>query len=270
MTNTRGMRQEGTSMANIGNYKIIKEISEGGFGRIFQAEHLYLPKKYACLKQNKNDSPDHVELLKLEAMLLWELNEHHSIPHTKDFFKVSTNNYVMVMDYIQGQTIGEMVSTHSRLHPEEACWITERLLGALYYCHYNGVIHSDVKPENVFIEQKKHDIKLIDFGLAAYLPTSRTMPSGYTERYAAPELIAGKPPVPETDLYGAGIVLLYALGGDVSAKRLPPDTPPELIHYCNTLLRYDPAERPNWEKSNPLEALSNLRLKVFGRRHMSS
>jgi serine/threonine protein kinase len=255
-------------MANIGNYRIIKQIGEGGFGRIFQAEHVLLDEK-ACLKQNKDNSPDAVDLLKMEAKLLWKLNEYHSIPGTKDFLEVGKNNCVLVMDFIDGKTLDELVETNSRLHPEEACWITERLLGALHYCHYNGVVHSDVKPENVFIEPKKHDIKLIDFGLAAYRPTRKTTPNGYTPKYAAPELIQGKPPVPETDIYGAGITMLFALGGDIAKKSFPSDTQKPLVDYCERLLRYDPSDRPNWEKENLIERLSDIRMDIFGRRHCS-
>lgn len=255
-------------MANLGNYRIIKQIGEGGFGRIFQAEHILLEEK-ACLKQNKNDSPEDAELLKLEARLLWRLDEHHSIPSTKDFLKVAENNYALAMSYIEGKTVEDYVDSNSRLHPEDACWITERLLGALFYCHYNGVVHSDVKPENVFVEPKKHDIKLIDFGLAAYRPGHSTRPAGYTPRYAAPELKARNPPIPETDLYGAGIVLLYALGGDVDKQSFPKGTPKDIVNFCDRLLRFDPTERPNWEKENPIEMLSDIRKKVFGRRHTS-
>jgi serine/threonine protein kinase len=255
-------------MAQIGNYKIIKQIGEGGFGRIFQAEHILLKEK-ACLKQNKDASKEDADLLCLEARLLWKLDEYHSIPATKDFFKIADNNYVLVLNYIDGKTVDDFVKSNSRIHPEDACWITERLLGALFYCHYNGVIHSDVKPENVFVEPKKHDIKLIDFGLAAYRPKHTTTPIGYTPKYAAPELKQGRPPIPETDIYGAGVVLACALGADIDDKSFHSDTPKEIKDFCNELLRFDPTQRPNWEKNNPLKKLSDIRFQVFGRKHVS-
>lgn len=251
---------------NLKNYRITKQIGEGGFGRIYQAEHILLGEK-ACIKQNKTESPEDAELLRLEAKLLWKLDEHHSIPSTKDFIEINKNNCVLVMSYIEGKTLQELVTTNSRVHPEDACWITERLLEALYYCHYNGIIHSDVKPENVFIEPKKHDIKLIDFGLAAHLPKHTTKPTGYTPKYAAPELKQGKPPIPETDIYGAGIVMAYAIGSDLDRKKFHKDTPTEIADFCNSLLIYDPTKRPCWERNNPLEMLSGIRQKVFGRRH---
>ena len=255
-------------MARVGNYIVKKQIAEGGFGRIFQAEHVYLGEK-ACLKQNTGSSREDVELLKHEAKLLWELDEYHSIPSIKDFFEIDKGSAVIVMKYIDGSTLEDIVKAKGPIHPEDVCWITERLLGALYYSHCRGVIHSDVKPQNVFVEPDKRDIKLIDFGISSYKPISRTKPLGYSPMYAAPELKTNKPPIPETDIYGAGIVMLRALGGDIFKKSFRSDTPEKIVEYCKKLLRYDPFERPNWEKNNPINELSDIRQELFGRRHIS-
>ena len=251
----------------LAHYEILAQIGEGGFGRIFQARHRLLD-ELACLKQNINADPEHVELLRQEGKILWRLYEHHSIPSVKEFCKIDEKNAVLVTTYIDGKTLEETVEKEGRLHPEDTSWIVERLLGALFYCHYNGVVHSDIKPQNLFIEPTKHDIKLIDFGLSVFRPTAKTTPVGTTEMYAAPELLLGKPPIPETDLYGAGIVMLYALGGDLRCKAFPKDTPKELREFCARLLRYDPSERPNWS-SNLFAQLSDARFVAFGRRHMS-
>lgn len=254
-------------MVEVGNYRILKKIGEGGFGRVFQAEHILLGTP-ACIKQNIRGTKRDVALLKYEAGLLWHLDEYHSIPAVKDFIELDSTNAVIVLRWIDGKTLEDTIEKKGPLHPEDACWVTERLLGALFYAHYNGIIHSDVKPENVFVEPKKHDIKLIDFGLASFKPTDKTSPAGYTPRYAAPEIVNGDPPIPETDLYGAGIVMLRVLGGDVAKKSFRTDTPKQIVDFCNDLLRYNPNERPNWERNNPLKRLSDIREEVFGRRHL--
>lgn len=253
-------------MATIGNYHVGKLISKGGFAYIYHAQHMVL-EELACVKQTKTDSKDHGELLRQEAKILWRLNEHHSIPHSKDFMRIKDGSHVMIMDYIDGKTLDSSIPDGTRMHPEDVCSITERLLEALFYCHYKGVIHSDIKPGNVIVEPKKRDIKLIDFGLSVYKPKSSTKPLGYTEAFVAPEILEGKPPVPETDLYGAGIVMLYALGGNPLTKDLPADIPIPIKDFCNALLRYNPMDRPNWEKVNLVKALSDVRQEVFGRRH---
>jgi serine/threonine protein kinase len=182
---------------------------------------------------------------------------------------VGKDHYALVLQLIEGSTLDDLVKQKGPLHPEDASWAIERLLAALYFCHDNGVIHGDIKPENIFVEPKKHDIKLIDFGLATYRPKAGTKPVGYTPRYAAPELRDGKPPIPETDLYGAGIALTYALTGDVEEKRFPKGTPTQLIDFANALTRYDPTARPRWETDNPIRKLSDIRFEEFGRRHCS-
>ncbi|MBI5698139.1 MAG: serine/threonine protein kinase [Thaumarchaeota archaeon] len=252
-------------MGQIGNYKIGKMIAEGGFARIFQVEHVLL-EELACMKQPVKNSDDYNDLLRQEAKILWKLNEHHSVPHTKDFIRLDNGYCIMVMDYIDGKTLDGMIPDGHKMHPEDVCWITERLLDALRYCHYSGVVHGDVKPGNIIVEEKKHDIKLIDFGLSLYKPKSGARPLGFTEAYVAPEILEGKTPVPETDLFGVGLVMLYALGGNIFTKQLPDNVPEPIKRFCSSLLRYDPMQRPNWEKGDLVKALSDVRQDVFGRR----
>lgn len=251
----------------IGKYLILKGIGEGGFGTVYQARHELLETP-VCIKCNSKASEDGVALLKYEAQLLWKLDEYHSIPSVKDFIQLDERRAALVLKSIDGSTLEDLVVSKGPLHPEDACWVTERLLGALYYVQHYGVIHSDVKPQNVFVEPRKRDIKLIDFGLATYKPTSTTKPLGYSPMYAAPELKDGNPPTPETDIYGAGMVLLRALGGDVAKKSFRSDTPQKIVEFCQQLITYNPSERLTWQKENLIERLSNIRQAVFGRRHL--
>jgi len=255
-------------MADVGNYRIKNMIAEGGFARIYQAEHRLL-EELACIKQCKEKSDDYAELLRSEAKILWNLNDHHSIPQVKDFMKVSDGSYIMVMSYIEGKTLDNILPMDSKkhLHHEDAAWITQRVLEAVYYCHYNGVIHGDIKPANIIVEPRKHDIKLIDFGLSLYKPSSGTKPLGYTHAFVAPEILDSKPPIPETDLYGVGLIMLYALGGDPFTKTMPDDIPKPMKDFCNKLILYDPIQRPNWEKADLIDEFSKIRESVFGRKH---
>ena len=255
-------------MTTLGNYTIIRQIGEGGFGRTYEAEHLLLQEK-ACLKQNTNLTTADAELLRQEAKLLWTLH-HHSLPAMKDFFQAKDGSYILAMSFIEGKNLEQIIKKHHRIHPEDVCWISQRLLQALHYIHYHGIVHADVKPQNVIVQPEKHNAVLVDYGLASLMPTRKTSPTGYTEAFAAPELLALKPPVPESDLYGLGLTMIYALGGDPFAKTLPTDTQAPLADYINALIRFDPATRPTWEKADLVKELSDLRLALFGRRHMSN
>src|SRR5205814_52672 len=99
--------------------------------------------------------------------------------------------------------------------PEHVAWITERILNILKYLHMHGVVHGDLKPNNVIIQTESHTVTLVDYGLSAARPTSATQVKGYTPHFAAPEQIAGGSLLPETDLFGLGMTLVFALGGDV-------------------------------------------------------
>lgn len=213
-----------------------------------------------------NLSPENAELLKQEAALLWDLN-HHSLPAMKDFFEAPDGSYIIAMTFVPGRNIEQIIKKHKAIHPEDVCWITQRSLHALYYLHSNGVVHSDVKPQNLIVHPKDHNAILVDYGLSSFRPKADTEAIGYTEVFAAPELTQGRPPIPESDLYGLGLTMMYALGGDVMAKAHAPGVPDPIRVFIDDFLRYDPTDRPNWEKGDLVKRLSDIRLEVFGRRH---
>lgn len=251
-------------MTTIGNYEVLKQIGEGGFGRTYEARHMLLDEK-ACLKQNINLTKEDAELLKREAKLLWNVY-HYSLPAMRDFFKTSDGSYIIAMSFVEGKTLDKIIQKHNALHPEEVCWISQRLLNALHYLHNKGVIHGDVKPPNVIIQPKEHNAVLVDYGLASLHPTRVSKAIGYTPVFVAPEIVENKPPIPESDLYCLGLTMLYALGGDPIAKTYPDHVPKQLQEFCNNLIRYNPVDRPHWEAEDLVAKLSDIRFEVFGRR----
>lgn len=248
----------------IGNYKVVRQIGEGGFGRTYEARHILLDEK-ACLKQNINLTPEDAELLRNEAKLLWNVH-HYSLPAMHDFFKANDGSYILAMSFIEGKTLDKVIEKHVALHPEEVCWISQRLLNALYYLHGMGIVHGDVKPPNVIVQPKVHNAVLVDYGLSSLMPTRISSAVGYTPVFAAPEIIAGKPPISESDIYSLGLTIIYALGGDPIAKTYPDYVPKPLQEFCNELVRYNPLDRPNWEKQDLVARLSDIRQELFGRR----
>jgi serine/threonine protein kinase len=184
----------------------------------------------------------------------------------RDFFRASDGSYILVMQFIEGKELQKTIEKHNALEPETICWITQRLLNALYYLHHSGIIHGDVKPGNVIVQPATHNAVLVDYGLASIRPKSDSRALGCTELFAAPEITADKPPIPESDIYSLGLTMLYACGGDPIAKTFPKDVPQKLQDYFGEFIRYNPADRPNWEKDDLVSRLSDLRQELFGRR----
>lgn len=252
-------------MSIIGNYKIIKQIGEGGFARTYLARHIILDEP-ACLKQNIGLSDDDVALLLKEAKLLWQIH-HYSLPTLRDFIRCDDGSYALVMSFIKGKDLFKIVEEDypKGIDPEHACWMTQRLLNALHYLHFHGIIHGDVKPQNIMIQAEEHNAVLVDYGLSTLLPKSHTRADGYTPAFAAPEQLEGKPPIPETDIYGLGLTMIYALGGNIAGKTFPATVPRELQDFFSEMVIVDPRKRPQ-SAEKLISPLSDLREKLFGRR----
>ncbi len=253
----------------VGSYKLVRKIKEGGFGEIYVAEHMLLGEK-VCIKKNLDVSPLHTELFVKEAKSIWNLR-HHALPAVRDMYQLPDGKWALVMTFIEGPTLAEIVEKYSKrgevVDPENACWIMERVLDALRYIHYHGVVHGDVKPQNIIVQPEEHTCALVDFGLASIRPNSSSCAEGYTEYFASPESLRGGPLLPESDLYSLGLTMIYTLGGDPKGKRLPKSVSQGIREFLNDLVIVDTARRPHWENVDLVQKLREVRLKEFGRYH---
>jgi serine/threonine protein kinase len=250
----------------IGNYRVVEKIAEGGFGATYKAEHVVLNQP-ACLKQGFMSGQESEDILLDEARALWDMR-HYAIPAMRDVIRHDDGSIVLVMSYVEGPTLEEVVEKAGRLDPENTAWIINRLLNGLLYLHQNGVVHGDLKPKNIIVQPAKHLAVLVDFGLAAIRPTGKTAAKGYTDLFSAPEMINGKPPIPETDLYSLGKTMLYCLTGTydgVKSLNVPVSTPDAMCSFLKKLIVLDPLSRPNWTKENLIETFANMRVASFGR-----
>lgn len=259
----------------IGNYELLDKIAEGGFGATFRARHVVTDMP-ACVKFCTNVSPDYYDLLVEEAQAVWDLR-HYAMPAVRDLVQQDDGSYALVMSYVEGPTLGQIIEKSGRLDAEHVAWITDRVLNALKYLHYHGVVHGDIKPQNIIIQPKKHMAVLVDFGLSEVRPTSKTEAKGFTALFAPPEQMAGKAIVPESDFYSLGITMLWALsGGDehaVKRRLVPTDVPDELAGFIKRLIVQDVLSRPRWpEKVNEpdlIDDFRDVRLEAFGRERSS-
>lgn len=247
----------------IGDYRILEEIAEGGFGKTYRGEHITLGTP-VCIKHASRISPQDEEILINEAKSIWDLR-HFAIPAIRNILRLEDGSLALVMSYIPGPTLEQIIEKNKKLDAEHVCWITERCLNALMYLHYHGVVHGDVKPQNIIIQPKSHTVVLVDYGLAAIKPTSDFTSPGYTPVFASPEQIKGMPLLPESDLFSLGITMIFALGGDVGTKDVPVSTPDKVCSFIKKLIVYDVLARPRWDKDNLIEELQEIRRESFGR-----
>jgi eukaryotic-like serine/threonine-protein kinase len=252
-------------MAQIGNYRIERQIGEGGFAKTYLGKHV-LVGEYSCLKQNLNISKDDTDILRREAAIMWNLH-HYSLPAVRDFFEAGDGSHVIAMSYAEGPNIEQLVETKGPIHPEDVSWISQRSFSALHYLHFNGIVHCDMKPPNIILRKKEHNIVLLDYGMSAFRPTGDTKALGYTPAFVAPELAAGNPPIPQSDYYGMGLSMIYMLGGNIVNRTCPASTPDRLAEFIDELVQPDPARRPDPKRIDLVDRLSEIRQEVFGRRH---
>jgi len=150
------------------------------------------------------------------------------------------------------------------------CWITQRIINALQYLHYHGVVHGDIKPQNLIVQEETHSVCLVDFGLAMVKPTSKDRAKGYTPIFASPEQIAGQTLLPESDFYSLGMTILFMLTGSLEHTEklmIPNDVPDPLCEFIKRLLRRDVLSRPRWDSEDLNETLQKVRMASFGRTH---
>lgn len=249
----------------IGNYCVVREIAAGAFGRTYEAEHVLLGVK-ACLKQNLNVTPEETDMMVHEARMIWRLH-HHSLPTLRDFFRMPDGSVVIVMSFVEGKPLSKLIDDHKKMDPEEVCWIMQRLLNALNYMHFHGIIHGDIKPQNIIVQEDIHNAVLVDYGFATARPHRDTSALGYTPGFVAPELMTHSPPTPESDIYSLGCTMIFALGGNPLTKVHAGGIPKEVVSFVDKLVRFNPSERPTWEKMDLVKELSDVRLKAFGRKH---
>ena len=170
--------------------------------------------KYFIIKTPRNSSSQSLALLQREYEL--SLGKHH--PNIVNIFTYETQTIVgpgIVMEYIDGRTLTEFLAENPSLAMRRR--VFAQLLDAVSYIHRCGLVHNDIKPENIIITRTDNDVKLIDFGLAdsdAYY-LARTL--GCTPAYASPELLAQEKNIDSrSDIYSLGIIIKEIFGSRYS------------------------------------------------------
>jgi serine/threonine protein kinase/tetratricopeptide (TPR) repeat protein len=250
-------------------YRILLKIGEGGMGTVYLAEHVDLEKKVAVKVLRADLVPD-VETLqqfRQEARAASKIGNLY-ICDVTDFGEVPDGRVFFVMEYLDGISLAHVLRDAPSVEPARAIAILRQVAKALGAPHDKGIVHLDVKPDNVMLIQrgKRGDaVKVVDFGIAGLLHQSaEEQEIAGTPEYVAPERASGRGYDNRCDIYGLGVTAYEMLSGSVpfhgknhlttltmQVKDLPeplgkraPNVPAELEAVVMNMLEKDPAARP--------------------------
>jgi serine/threonine-protein kinase len=229
-------------------YRIMSRLGQGGMGAVYRAWDMRLNVAVALKEMTPQPGLDPQTLVDLrrqfqqEAMVLARLNHPHLVRVT-DFFEEEDNTY-LVMDFVDGESLADRISRQGALPEQDTLVWAGQLLDALAYCHGEGVIHRDIKPQNVIIRPNGRAV-LVDFGLVKlwdpYDPRTKTAMRGMgTPEYAPPEQYetdAGHTDA-RSDIYSLGATLYHALAGQAPPTATLRMAAPEQFVPVRTLNPY--------------------------------
>lgn len=227
-----------------GRLAIEDEIGRGGMGAVYRARHLRLGRTVAVkfLPEALASRPEFQARFEREARALGMLNHPHIVT-IHDFGQEGNEPYI-VMEYVPGGALASRMP----LPVPRAIEIGLQVCDALEYAHRQGVVHRDVKPENVLLDAEGH-AKVSDFGIARILApegrgwtvTARDQAVG-TPHYMAPECLEGAPPDPRMDIFSVGVLLYQMTTGRLPVGDYAP-APPPLEGIVRRALAPDPSLR---------------------------
>jgi tRNA A-37 threonylcarbamoyl transferase component Bud32 len=203
-----------------GRYELEEVVGHGGMSTVYKAHDSLLERNVALkvLHQQYNEDEDFVERFKREARSVAQL-QHPNIVTVIDRGEEDTRQYI-VFEYIDGENLKELVVRKGRLAVRDALEIALEIARGLAFAHEHGLVHRDVKPQNVLLNGDGR-AKVTDFGIARSLDVEHS--AGVTQtgtvlgtsNYIAPEQASGQPVDAQTDVYSLGIVLYEMLTGEV-------------------------------------------------------
>ncbi len=199
----------------LGKYKIVAPLGSGGFGTVYLAQDTWIDKKVA-IKVPHRQGLDFGELLR-EPRLLASVSHPNIVAITTA--EKQDNVFFIVMEYVQGETLENIIALHGPLELNRALDFTCQICNAVDHAHRQGVIHRDLRPANVLVTENDM-LKVADFGTSRFLEIAAhgTTVIG-SPPYMAPEQFHGKA-VFSSDIYSLGVTMYQMLTGI-----LPYDTP---------------------------------------------
>ena len=204
-----------------GRYEIIEKVGIGGMAIVYKAKDIYLKRIVAVkvLKEQYLEDKEFIKKFVIEAQSVANLNNQNIVKiydvgqHIEDS---KTYNYI-VMEYIKGKTLNELIKDKGRLNSNAVVSISKQIANALDCAHKHHIIHRDIKPHNIIIDENLN-VKVTDFGIARIATSSTiTYTSSVlgTVHYISPEQAKGKFIDEKSDIYSLGVVMYEMVTGKV-------------------------------------------------------
>jgi eukaryotic-like serine/threonine-protein kinase len=205
-------------------YRLLGRLGEGGMGAVYRAEHVLMKKVVALklLHADLGNVDDAARRFEREAQSASRLNHPHIIGVT-DFGRAATGELFLVMEFVDGISLAEVIERERRMPVRRATAIVRQMLAGLEHAHAAGVVHRDLKPANVMLRRDAtsgEQVKILDFGIAkmsqldegAAKLTQGAMVFG-TPSYMSPEQATAQEADERADIYSCGVILYEMLTG---------------------------------------------------------
>jgi serine/threonine protein kinase len=235
-----------------GNYEVLRVIGEGGMGRVYEARHTRLHTKRFAVKLLHHElarQPEVVTRFQREAEAASVLT-HPNVVGVYDVNTSADGRPYIVAELLQGEELGSYLERLGRLPVAEAVHIVRQVCRALGAAHAHGIVHRDVKPENVFLAGPSATVKVLDFGISKVAENSdgltKTGTVMGTPDYMAPEQARGDRVDARADIYAVGAILYRALTGRKPFDGMDP------MAILTAVLTQEPERPSTLEPSVPL------------------
>jgi len=199
-----------------GRYRLISQQGSGGMAVIYKATDLALGRTVAVkiLRPSLTSDPEFLKRFRQEARNVANLS-HPNIVTVHDVGQDGNTHYI-VMEYVDGDDLKRLIRAEAPFSIDRALSIAIKVCAGVGYAHRAGLVHADVKPQNVLVTENDK-VKVTDFGIAQALsvtqPLERQRVVWGSPHYFSPEQAQGEPPTPASDVYAIGIVLFEMLTG---------------------------------------------------------